>query len=219
MVAEGFGQLVAPGDAELLIGALEVAFDGTDREVHVTGDLLVGATGRGLHGGVELAGSQTYPCTHRLDWGRDGAFAAGQQSRGFLLGGGRLPGHAGAAEHDGGFGVCFGGVEVGAEVLELAGDLVERGAVCGRDGVGVSGASRRQITVDLVDQSGQAGGHLSGAAEAGQAVQGAAGPDQVADLFAELGRRFQVVPRGRKVTGGCRGPGPGLKDVGLVRQH
>jgi hypothetical protein len=61
-----------------------------------------------------------------------------------------LPGHAGATEHDGGFGACFGGVEVGAEVLEFAGDLVERRAVCGRDSAGVSSASRRQITVDLV---------------------------------------------------------------------
>jgi hypothetical protein len=105
------------------------------------------------------------------------------------------------------------------EVLELTGDLVERHAVCGRDGVGVGGASRRQITVDIVDQIGQPGGHLSGPTEAGQAVQGAAGPDEVADLFAELGRRFQVVTSGRKITGGGRCPGPGLKDVGLVRQH
>jgi hypothetical protein len=141
---------VASGNAELLIGALEVAFDGTDRELHVAGDLLVGAAYRGLHGGVELAWSQPHPRSHGSEWGGGGAFAAGQQSRGFLLRGGRLPGHAGATEHDGGFGACFGGVEVGAEVLELAGDLVERRAVSGRDSAGVSGASRRQITVDLV---------------------------------------------------------------------
>ena len=55
-----------------------------------------------------------------------------------------------------------------------------------------------EVTVDIVDQIGQPGGHVSGPAEAGQAVQGAAGPDEVADLFAELGRRFQVVTSGRK---------------------
>ena len=146
-MAEGVGQLVAPGNAELLIGALEVAFDGTDRELHVVGDLLVAAAYRGLHGGVELGGSKPHPRSHGSEWGGGGAFAAGQQSRGFLLGGGRLAGQAGAAEHDGGFGACFGGVEVGAEVLELAGDLFERRAVSGCDCVGVGGASRRQITV------------------------------------------------------------------------
>jgi len=91
---------------------------------------------------------------------------------------------------------------LGTEVFELGGDLVERGAVCGRDGDDVGGASRRQVTVYIVDQSGQTGGHVSGPAEAGQAVQGAAGPDQVADLFAELGRLFELRTSSRKVTGG-----------------
>jgi hypothetical protein len=36
--------------------SLEVAFHGAHRPMHVAGDLFVGATARGVQGGVELAG-------------------------------------------------------------------------------------------------------------------------------------------------------------------
>src|SRR5260370_11168828 len=54
LVTQNIGQLMAPGDPELLVDPVEVVFDGPDGEMQVGGDLLVGATRSGLPGGVEL---------------------------------------------------------------------------------------------------------------------------------------------------------------------
>ena len=48
LVTQHAGQLLAAGDAELLVGPLQVAFHGPDRQLHVGGDLLVGPARRGL---------------------------------------------------------------------------------------------------------------------------------------------------------------------------
>ena len=201
--SKGFGQLMAPGDAELLIAALEVAFDGTDREVHVSSVCLLVRPAAAC---IAVSSSDGVRRTRAVIvcWGCDGAFAPGQKSRGFPLRGGHLPSHAGTANQDGSVGARFGGVKVGTEVLELLGDLLERGAVSRCDGEDVGGASPRQVAVDLVYQGGQPGGNLSGPSKSCHCVQGAAGPDQVADLFAKIGCRFRLVTGGRKVAGGCR---------------
>ena len=59
---------------------------------------------------------------------------------------------------------------------------------------------------------------MAGPAQAGQAVQRTRGADQVTDLFAETGRRFELVTGAREVSGGCGRPGPGLQEVGLVKE-
>ena len=70
----------------------------------------------------------------------------------------------------------------------------------------------------MVGQRGQAGGDVAGMAETGQVVQGAGGADEVADLFAEVGRGFELVAGGGEVAGGGCGPGPGLEELGLGKQ-
>jgi Malic enzyme, N-terminal domain len=52
-----------------------------------------------------------------------------------------------------------------------------------------TGSDGHQVAVDLSSQSGEAGGHLAGMAEAGQTVQGADGADHVADLLAKIGAK------------------------------
>ena len=82
------GEFVASGDAEFLISPLEVTFHGPDRQVQVTGDLLVRAARGGLHGRVQLTRREPRPGADGPD-GRGGRpLAAGQQTRCFLLGGG-----------------------------------------------------------------------------------------------------------------------------------
>ena len=61
LVPQCSGQLTTAGDPEFFVDTLEVAFDGSHREVTVCSNLLVGTAGRGLHRGVELAGGKTGP--------------------------------------------------------------------------------------------------------------------------------------------------------------
>jgi len=86
-------------------------------------------------------------------------------------------------------------------------------AVPGCHRAGVGGAGRHELAVDLGGKFMQAAGHLGGLAEPGQAVQRASSPDEVADLFAVVGRLFQPGPGGGEVAGGGRRPGPGLEEV------
>src|SRR5260370_30485803 len=101
LVQKRIGQLMAPRDPELLVDMLEVALDGSNRQIHVSSYLLVGATCSGLQGGVELAGCEAHPCGDGSDRRCGGPFTAGQKSRSFLLGGRAIPGLAGAAKEDG----------------------------------------------------------------------------------------------------------------------
>ncbi len=50
-------------------------------------------------------------------------------------------------------------------------------------------------------------------------MERAGGTDEVADLFAEVGRLLEPGPGGGKVAGGCRRPGPGLEQVGPDDWH
>lgn len=134
------GQLMAPRDPELLVDPLEVALDGANREMQVAGNLLVGVTHCGLHGVVELTGGEAHTGRDRSDRGCHRPFAAGQQSRRSLNGGGGVPDLAGAARENGGFGAGFGGVEDRTEVLEVVQHLFECLAVSGRECSGVGGA-------------------------------------------------------------------------------
>src|SRR5208337_1205840 len=59
---------------------------------------------------------------------------------------------------------------------------------------------------------------MAAAARARPAVQRTRGADQVTDLFAEAGRRFELVTGAREVSSGCGRPGPGLEKVGLVEE-
>src|SRR5580704_7561393 len=149
LVLQRASQLVAARDAELFVGPLQVAFHGPDRQLHLGGDLLVGPARRGLHRRVELALSQPHPGGDEPDRGRGCPFAAGQQPRGPLLGGSRPASLSGVAQQDGGLGAGFRGVEDGAEILEVVGDLAENFAVPGGEGAGVGGAGGRQVAVDL----------------------------------------------------------------------
>lgn len=87
-------------------------------------------------------------------------------------------------------------------------------AVPGRLSVGIGGAGHHELAVHLGGEVLQAAGYLAGVAQAGQAVEGAGGTDEVADLLAEAGRLFEPGPGGGKVAGGCRRPGPGLEKFG-----
>src|SRR5260370_36572291 len=91
LVQKRIGQLMAPRDPELLVDMLEVALDGSNRQIHVSGYLLVGATCSGLQGGVELAGCEAHPCGDGSDRRWLGPFTAGQKARSVLLGGSSLP--------------------------------------------------------------------------------------------------------------------------------
>src|SRR5580693_5876226 len=207
LVLQRIGQLVTARDAELLVGPLQVAFHGPDRQLHLGGDLLVGPACRGLHRRIELALSQPQPGGDEPDGGRDGPLAAGQQPRGPLLGGSGPASLSGVAQQDGGLGAGFRGVEDGAEILEVVGDLAENFAVPGGEGAGVGGAGGRQVAVDLGGQRCEPGRHLAGMPEAGQAVQRADGADQVTDLLAEVGRHLEPLPGGGEIAGGGRRPG------------
>jgi hypothetical protein len=116
------------------------------------------------------------------------------------LGGGGSASLSGPGQQDGGFGTGFRGVKDRAEILEVADDLAERLAVPGGEGAGVGGASGHQVAVDLSSQSGEAGGHLAGMAETGQAVQRADSADDVTDLLAKIGRRLKLPAGGGEVA-------------------
>ena len=196
-----------------------MAFGSSHRYVHVGRDLFVGAAGRGLHGGIKLAGGEQRSGGNGLRGGGDGALAAGQESRRVVLGGPGFARLAGASPDDGGFGAGFGGVEVRAEVFKIVGDLVEIGAVLCRQGTRIAGTGADQVAVDFIGQGSESGLHLLGPAEAGQAVQGARGADQVADLFAEVGGGFQLGAGRGKVPGRRGRPRPGGEQVGLVDEN
>jgi hypothetical protein len=87
-------------------------------------------------------------------------------------------------------------------------------AVSGRHRVGVGGAGGHEFAVHLGGEVLQAVGDLAGAAEAGQAVERAGGADEVADLFADVGRLFEPGPGGGKVGRGRSRPGLGLENCG-----
>lgn len=108
---------MAPGDPEFLVDPLQVAFDGsrTDTDMSLATGLLErpAAACRAVSSspGVRRTSAvMTRP-------GACGPFAAGQQPRRFLLGGG-VPGLFGEAEHDSGFGARFGGVQDRTQVLK-----------------------------------------------------------------------------------------------------
>jgi malate dehydrogenase (oxaloacetate-decarboxylating) len=98
LVAQRVGEFVAPGDAEFLVGPLEVAFHGPDRHMQVTGDLLVRAARGRLHRSVQLGGCQPHPGADGPDGRGDGPLAARQQPRRLLLGRGRGAGVSRAAQ-------------------------------------------------------------------------------------------------------------------------
>ncbi len=219
LVVQRGGEFVASGDAEFLVGPLQVAFHGPDRHLHLGGDLLVRPARGGQDGNVELAGCQPHPGRDEPDRRTNGPFTAVQQPRRILLGGDGVPGPAGASQNDGGLGARLGGVEESAQVLEFTGDLAEGFAVPVRGGSGVGGAGGHQIAVDLGGQRGEARGHVAGMAEAGQGVQRARGTDEVTSLLAEISRGLELAARGGEVTGCRRRPGPGVQPVGLVNHE
>ena len=139
------------------------------------------------------------------------SFATAEELRRSVLVGRRFSGTSVTSQHGGGFDARLGRIEIGAQSLEGFGDLMESLAVSGRNRVGVGGAGSHELAVDLGGEFIQAAGHLAGLAQAGQAVERAGGIDEVADLFAEVGRLFEPGPGGGKVAGGGRRPGPGLE--------
>jgi len=213
LVTQCVGQLAAARDPELVVDALQMVLDRSHRDVTVSGDLLVGAAGGGLHGGVELAGGEAGPGRDRPDHRRGSAFATADKLRRPVLVGRRVPGTSAPSQHGSGFDARLGRIEEGAQSLEGCGDLMERLAVSGRHRVGIGGAGRHELAVHLRGEVMQAAGHLGGPAEAGQAVRRASSPDEVGDVFAEVSRLFELGPGGGKVAGGGRRPGPGLEEV------
>lgn len=70
-----------------------------------------------------------------------------------------------------------------------------------------------ELAIDLGGEVVQAGGHTPGLSQAGQAVKGAGGTDEMADLLAEVGCLLEPGSGGGKVAGGSRRPGPGNEQV------
>ena len=158
------------------------------------GDLPAGAARGGLPGGVELAGRQE--CPYKEEGSTTTPFDMVMRNEHAIT--------------------TFGTPEVS---LDAHSQIPTPRAVSGRDGGGVGGAGGHQVTVDFAGQGGQAGDHVAGPAETGQAVQRAGRAGQIPDLFAEAGRCLEPVPGARQVSGGGRGPGPSLEEVGLVIQN
>ena len=149
LVTQCMGQLAAARDPELLMGALQMALDRSHRDVTDSGNLLVGAAGAGLHGGVELPGGEAGPGRDRLDHRRGRAFATTEQLRRPVLVGRRVAGTSATSRHGGGFDARLGRVEDGAQSLEGFGDLMESLAVSGCHPVGIGGAGHDELAVDL----------------------------------------------------------------------
>ena len=62
-LADQFRELVAIGDIQLEARAIHVAFDGTNRQRQLLGDLLVGQPGGDEFGDLPLAGGhRQWPC-------------------------------------------------------------------------------------------------------------------------------------------------------------
>jgi hypothetical protein len=173
------------------VAALELTFDCSHREVTVSRDLLVGATGGDLQRGVKLAGSEASPGRDRADDRSDCSFARAEELCRSVLVGDRVAGPPYTPRHRGGFDTRLGRVEDGAQSLEGFGDFTESLAVSGRHRVGIGGPSDHELAVDLVGELLQADGHLAGLGQAGQVMERAGGTDEVADLLAEVGCLFQ----------------------------
>src|ERR1700691_4526669 len=72
-VAQGLGQFAAMRKAQLLISAVEPVLDGSHREMHCLGDLLVGISCGRLQGGVEFGRGQLGSGSYGPDEGGDRA--------------------------------------------------------------------------------------------------------------------------------------------------
>ena len=177
LVTQCIGQLAAARDPELFVDALQMVLDRPHRDVTISGNLLVGAAGGGLHGGVELAGGEAGPGRDGPDHRRGSSFATAEELCCSVLVGRRFSGTSATSQHGGGFDACLGRLEVGTQPLKGLGDLMESLAVAGRRSVGIGGAGHHELAVHLGGEVMQAAVYLAGVAQAGQAVEGAGGTD------------------------------------------